>query len=51
LAVAGSSCARQILTGPAIQARCLECPATPRAMAPRERASLGAWLKGLLPLG
>src|SRR3546814_15822735 len=40
--------ARQILTGSAIQARCLECPSTAMPLAPREKATLGAWLKGLV---
>lgn len=43
--------ARQILAGPAIQARCLECPVTPRALGAGERASLGTWLKTLLAFG
>src|SRR3546814_8751331 len=33
--------ARQILTGSAIQARCLECPSTAMPLAPREKATLG----------
>jgi len=41
--------ARRILSGPSIQARCLECPAGPTPLRPRERQSLGAWLARLLP--
>jgi protease IV len=40
--------AQQILSGPAIQARCLECPATTLVLSTRERVSLGAWLAGLI---
>ena len=40
--------AEQILAGPAIQVRCLECPATAAAAGPREPESLSAWLLGLL---
>jgi protease-4 len=40
--------ARQIVSGPAIQARCLECPTTTLALSKRERVSLGAWLAGLI---
>ena len=40
--------ARQILSGPAIQARCLQCPSTALPLPPREKATLGAWLAGLL---
>jgi hypothetical protein len=40
--------AQTILSGPAIQARCLECPATPLPLRNREKASLSAWLAGLL---
>ncbi|MFC7499197.1 signal peptide peptidase SppA [Enterovirga sp. GCM10030262] len=39
---------RQILAGSAIQARCLECPATMTPLPPAERATLGGWLAGLL---
>lgn len=40
--------AQQILAGPAIQARCLECPATSLALSRKEKLSLGAWLAGLI---
>jgi protease IV len=40
--------AEQILAGPAIQVRCLECPATAAAAGPREPESLSAWLLDLL---
>lgn len=40
--------ARQIVNGPAIQARCLQCPAPATPLPPRERASLAAWLAGLV---
>jgi protease-4 len=39
--------ARRILSGPAIQARCLECPASAAPLAKKEQASLSAWLAGL----
>ena len=44
----GLADAQQILAGPAIQARCLECPATSLALRPAEKRSLGAWLAGLI---
>lgn len=40
--------ARRILAGPALQARCLECPASAAPLPPRERQSLGAWLASLI---
>ena len=40
--------ARQILAGPSIQVRCLECPSTGVPVSPREREPLFAWLLGLL---
>ena len=40
--------AQQILAGPAIQARCLECPASRLALTRPEKQSLGAWLAGLI---
>jgi protease-4 len=40
--------ARQILSGPTIQARCLECPTTALPLNERERVSLGAWLASLI---
>jgi protease-4 len=40
--------AQRILSGPAIQARCLECPTTALPLRKREQASLSAWLAGLL---
>jgi protease-4 len=40
--------AQQILSGPAIQARCLECPTTALALSKQERVSLRAWLAGLI---
>ena len=40
--------AQQILAGPAIQARCLECPSNSTARPRREPASLTGWLFGLL---
>ncbi|HEY1146123.1 MAG TPA: signal peptide peptidase SppA [Allosphingosinicella sp.] len=36
--------ARQILAGPAVQARCLECPPTAAPLTRREQQSLAAWL-------
>ena len=42
--------ARQILAGPAIQARCLECPSSGPVKI-KETASFGAWLMGLVPRG
>ena len=44
----GLADAQQILAGPAIQARCLDCPATTLALRRSERLSLGAWLAGLI---
>lgn len=44
----GLADAQQILAGPAIQARCLDCPATTPALRRAERLSLGAWLAGLI---
>jgi protease-4 len=40
--------AQMILAGPAIQARCLECPPATLSLPKRERGTLGAWLIGLL---
>jgi protease-4 len=40
--------AQRILSGPAIQARCLECPSAAVPLGKREQASLSAWLAGLL---
>ena len=40
--------ARRILSGPAIQARCLECPAAGMPLGEKEQASLKLWLAGLL---
>jgi protease-4 len=40
--------AQTILTGPAIQARCLECPSSAAPLRKKEKASLTAWLAGLL---
>ncbi|PWG02582.1 signal peptide peptidase SppA [Sphingosinicella humi] len=40
--------ARQILSGPAIQARCLQCPSSALPLPAREKATLGAWLAGLI---
>jgi protease-4 len=43
--------AQAILSGPAIQARCLECTAVATVpLRRREQASLGSWLGGLLKL-
>ena len=42
--------AQLILSGPAIQARCLECPVTPAPLRRSEKASLASWLQGLLKL-
>ncbi len=42
--------AQLILSGPAIQARCLECPVTPAPLRGSEKASLASWLQGLLKL-
>ncbi|MEA1014390.1 signal peptide peptidase SppA [Sphingosinicella sp. LY1275] len=41
--------ARRILSGPAIQARCLDCPSGTTPLRRRDRQSLGAWLTQLLP--
>jgi len=38
---------RQIMAGPAIQARCLECPNSGQATRAPERLSAGSWLWGL----
>jgi protease-4 len=40
--------ARQVLEGPAVQARCLACPPSERPLRPAERASLRSWIAGLL---
>jgi protease-4 len=40
--------ARQILSGPAIQARCLQCPTPATPLPAREKVTLGAWLAALL---
>jgi protease-4 len=40
--------ARRILSGPALQARCLECPSVARPLRRTEQLSLTAWLGGLL---
>lgn len=40
--------ARRIVAGPAIQARCLECPATSPARAVRAAPSLASWLQSLI---
>ncbi len=40
--------AQRILSGPTIQARCLECPSSNAPLRAKERASLSVWLKGLL---
>jgi protease-4 len=40
--------ARRILSGPAIQARCLECPGAALPLRKKEQASLAGWLAGLL---
>jgi protease-4 len=40
--------AKKILAGPAIQARCLECPASASPLRKKEKATLSAWLAGLL---
>jgi len=42
--------ARRILSGPAIQARCLECPTSALPLRKRDQASLASWLGGLLKL-
>jgi protease-4 len=42
--------AQKILQGPAVQARCLECPASTAPLRKQEKASLSAWLAGLLTL-
>jgi protease-4 len=39
--------AQSILSGPAIQARCLECPASTTPLRKKEKATLSAWLAGL----
>jgi protease-4 len=40
--------AQTIFTGPAIQARCLECPTSAAPLRKKEKASVTAWLAGLL---
>jgi protease-4 len=40
--------ARKILSGPALQARCLECPSVARPLRSAEKLSLTSWLGGLL---
>jgi len=40
--------ARRILSGPAIQARCLECPSSALPLRQQEQVSLASWLGGLL---
>jgi protease-4 len=40
--------ARKILSGPALQARCLECPSVARPLRKAEQLSLTSWLGGLL---
>jgi protease-4 len=40
--------AQKILAGPAIQARCLECPGSGAPLRKQEKATLAAWLTGLL---
>jgi protease IV len=40
--------AQTIVAGPAIQARCLECPPIRLSLPARERTSVAAWLIGLL---
>jgi protease-4 len=40
--------ARRILSGPAIQARCLECPMAALPLRKQEQASVSGWLAGLL---
>ena len=40
--------AQRILSGPAVQARCLECPAAALPLGRKEQASLAGWLAGLL---
>jgi protease-4 len=44
----GLADAQLILSGPAIQARCLECPAPAAPLRRREEASLMSWLGGLM---
>ena len=40
--------AQRILSGPVIQARCLECPGSSVPLRKAEQASLSGWLAGLL---
>jgi protease-4 len=40
--------AQKILSGPAIQARCLECPSAALPLRKKDQTSLGGWLAGLL---
>jgi protease-4 len=40
--------AQRILSGPAIQARCLECPSAALPLRKKEQVSLAGWLGGLL---
>lgn len=48
LLMRGLEDARKILSGPAVQARCLECPTVAMPLRRSERLSLGDWLKGLI---
>jgi protease-4 len=40
--------AQQILSGPAIQVRCLECPSSRAPRRPREAASFGSWFWSMM---
>ena len=40
--------AQAIMAGPAIQARCLECPSSALPRKPKEAGTFGAWLWSLL---
>jgi protease-4 len=40
--------ARRILSGPALQARCLQCPATNVPLRSSEQASVKSWIAGLI---
>jgi protease-4 len=42
--------AQTILAGPAIQARCLECPATPGSLTKADRFTLSRWFASMLQL-
>jgi protease-4 len=40
--------AQAIMAGPAIQARCLECPTSALPRRPKEAGTLGSWLRSMI---